>query len=241
MIKKKTLKEFINQSNLIHNCIYDYSKSEYINSTTKIEIICSLHGSFFQQPRAHIMGQGCPICGSLRTGTSVKYTLEEFILEANKIHNNFYDYFKVEYKGSFTHIIIVCPKHGEFSQLPSNHLGGLGCQKCGRGSVSKSENKWLDSLNIPIEYRQTPLEINGQKYFVDALDPNTKTVYEFYGDYWHGNPEKCNPNQINKSRNKTFKELYDQTIGRENIIKKAGYNIISIWEADWKILYRQIQ
>ena len=27
-------------------------------------------------------------------------------------------------------IIIICPEHGEFEQIPSAHLGGQGCPKC---------------------------------------------------------------------------------------------------------------
>jgi hypothetical protein len=234
--KAISLENFIENANNVHSFTYDYLNVNYINSCTKIEIICSKHGSFFQQPRAHLAGQGCPVCGSLRTGASVKLTLEQFIEKANIIHNNFYDYSESKYTGALNKVLIICPKHNEFMQAAHNHLSGLGCEKCSRGAVSKSETKWLDTLNVPLEYRQTSIKVGGVKYFVDALNPLTNTIYEFYGDYWHGNPKIFNINDFNKKKDKSFGELYIQTINRENILKNAGYNIISIWENDWKKL-----
>ena len=59
----KPIAAFICDCREIHGSKYDYSKSNYVNSSTKIEIICSAHGSFFQEPNAHLNGQGCPRCG----------------------------------------------------------------------------------------------------------------------------------------------------------------------------------
>lgn len=56
---------FIEIAQKIHNSIYDYSKSIYKNHKTKIEIICPLHGSFWQTPNNHISksnSNGCPKC-----------------------------------------------------------------------------------------------------------------------------------------------------------------------------------
>lgn len=52
------LKDFV----LIHGDTYDYSQVQYVNQSTKIEIKCKQHGSFFQEPRNHLSGQGCPKC-----------------------------------------------------------------------------------------------------------------------------------------------------------------------------------
>ena len=53
---------FIEKSNLIHNNKYDYSLTNYINSKTKVKIICPKHGVFEQIPNDHINGSGCPKC-----------------------------------------------------------------------------------------------------------------------------------------------------------------------------------
>jgi len=60
--KKLTRVQFIIKSNKIHKDFYDYSKSIYVNNYTKVEIICPTHGSFYQAPNYHMLGQGCPSC-----------------------------------------------------------------------------------------------------------------------------------------------------------------------------------
>jgi hypothetical protein len=60
-----------------------------------------------------------------------RYSINEFIQKANKIHNNFYNYSKICYINSKTKIIIDCPHHGPFRQTPYSHLQGCGCPVCG--------------------------------------------------------------------------------------------------------------
>lgn len=62
--KKDTLKSFIEKAKEVHGNKFDYSKSEYINSKTKICIICPVHGEFWQSPDSHLQGVGCPKCGN---------------------------------------------------------------------------------------------------------------------------------------------------------------------------------
>lgn len=45
---------FIKESRKIHGDIYDYSKVDYKNNRTKVEIICSKHCSFYQSPYKHL-------------------------------------------------------------------------------------------------------------------------------------------------------------------------------------------
>jgi very-short-patch-repair endonuclease len=66
-----------------------------------------------------------------------KLTQEEFITRAKEIHKddngNFkYDYSLVEYKNNHTKIIIKCKEHGNFEQIPKDHIKGRGCNKCGK-------------------------------------------------------------------------------------------------------------
>ena len=94
---------------------------------------------------------------------------------------------------------------------------------------SLKEKEWLDSLGIT--ERQYPIA----NYKVDGYDPETNTVYEFLGDYWHGNPEVYDPDDYNKSCSKTFGQLHNETIERLEHIKSLGYNIIIQWEKEWLI------
>lgn len=53
---------FINKAKEVHGCKYDYSKAIYVNYKTKVCIICPKHGEFWQTPKKHLKGQGCPKC-----------------------------------------------------------------------------------------------------------------------------------------------------------------------------------
>jgi len=77
------------------------------------------------------------------------------------------------------------------------------------------------------------IKINNKIIKFDGYDNKTNTVFEFYGNLWHGNPEIYNKNDINPINKKKFGDLYKKTIERENIIKNAGYNLITIWEKDF--------
>lgn len=76
--------------------------------------------------------------------------------------------------------------------------------------------------------------LDGVRYNVDAFDPLTNTIYEFYGDFWHGNPKKFNELDIHPVRNISYGQLYKNTIDRENKLILAKYKIISIWEEDFR-------
>lgn len=67
-------------------------------------------------------------------------TTEEFINKAKAVHGDKYDYSKVEYVNNKTEVCIICPEHGDFRQLPSNHLRGHGCKYC-RAARNTKYNK----------------------------------------------------------------------------------------------------
>lgn len=60
------LREFIRKAIKKHDGKYDYSLVDYIDSTTKIKIICPFHGVFNQRPVNHLRGCGCPKCAKIR-------------------------------------------------------------------------------------------------------------------------------------------------------------------------------
>lgn len=229
-----TLDDFLFEAKKVHKNKYDYSLIKNIDSPSNyINIICNESETshvFKQKAKKHLMGQGCGIC----YGNKLKNT-EWFIKKSRKIHNNRFDYSKTVYINNSTKIKIVCKKHGEFLQYVDNHLKGHGCNQCSN-NVSKKEIRWLNNLGIKEENRQISLPNILKKIKIDGYDPETNTVYEFLGSYWHGDPLKFNPKDINKRANKTFGELYNKTIQKEIEIRKAGYNYQFIWESDFKIL-----
>lgn len=134
---RMTTEEFIQKAKAIHGNKYDYSKVEYTHNNVEVCIVCPEHGEFLQKPRLHLSGCGCPIC----TGKKKMRTID-FIKRAKQIHGDKYDYSKAEYKGHAKEVCIICPEHGEFRQIASNHLRGAGCPKCGFIISGSNQRIW---------------------------------------------------------------------------------------------------
>lgn len=98
--------------------------------------------------------------------------------------------------------------------------------------ISKIEIEWLNSLGLPNDKEHRQVVIG--EYRVDGFNPETNTIYEFLGDYWHGNPKLFNSMDINKHNNLSMNELYNKTIERIEMFKNQGYNVKYIWESDYR-------
>lgn len=172
------IEEFIEKARAIHGDKYDYSKVEYKDNKTKICIICPIHGEFWQRPNNHLSGQGCPYCG----GTH-KYTTEEFIKKSREVHGDKYDYSKAKYVGWRKKVKIICPIHGEFEQIPFDHLRGHGCIKCMGDEISKNKTKPYDL------FLESALKKHNFKYKYDIntyVNRNTKMkiICPIHGEFW---------------------------------------------------------
>ena len=183
-----------------------------------------------QSAHQHLRGRGCPICGRLKNIEKQLTPTNVFVEQATSIHASKYSYDNTSLRGMKRDIEIICPKHGTFWQRPDNHLLGVGCPTCTH-TISKPEVAWLDLLEVSEDKRHKTITVNGAKYKVDALDGNT--IYEFYGDFWHGNPTKFQPTDVNLINKKSFGELYEKTVAREQILIESGYNVVSMWESDF--------
>ena len=136
---KYTTNTFVERANEVHNYTYRYTKAEYTNNKVKVIIICSKHGEFKQVPNHHLSGGGCPKCYDERRGDILKFTISKFIEKSKKAHGDYYNYSKANYQGNKEKVIIICPKHGEFSQAPQNHYRGQGCRRCSKVPVYNQE------------------------------------------------------------------------------------------------------
>ena len=189
-IRRKGKEQFIEEAKKVHGDYYDYSKVEYVNSKTKVCIICPEHGEFWQTPGGHLAGNGCPIC----FGTH-KRTNEEFIREAKKIHGNKYDYSNVVYVNNHTKVCIICPEHGEFWQTPERHIAQKqGCPKCydnKRGDTLRKNNDW---------FIEKAREVHGNKYDyskVDYVNNHTKVciICPEHSEFWQTPSSHINAKQ----------------------------------------------
>jgi len=200
--------------------------SEYKTTNEKISFFCKKHGHF-EAFATTLRKSGCAKCAY----DKIRKKSNDFINEARYVHGSTYDYSEIIYKNNKTPIVIICRQHGRFHQSPCVHLRGSGCPRCSH-KQSKLEIMWLDSLSVPI--RGYKIKIDNKKWFlVDGFNPTINTVYEFNGDFWHGNPEKYKPTCINRVTKTSFGELYTATVEKKKILENLGYTVISIWESDW--------
>lgn len=122
---------FISSAINLHGDKYDYSNVEYVNNSTKVSIICPVHGVFKQTPSGHSAGRGCSRCGVIKNSKVRSLPLEEFLIRSKEVHGDFYDYSLVDLNGVREKVEIICPIHGKFSQVAYAHYIGSGCPECG--------------------------------------------------------------------------------------------------------------
>ncbi len=101
--------------------------------------------------------------------SGIRLTNDDFIKKAREIHGGEYDYSKINYVNNRTPILIICKEHGEFPQIPGNHLKGYGCPKCA-GNYRYTNDEFLKRLK----------EIYGDKYdFTNSKYVNWNTKINF--------------------------------------------------------------
>lgn len=128
---KKSTTQVIGDFAKVHGGQYVYSEVEYAGAFVPVKIICKTHGAFFQSPTNHLSGAGCPKCAGLKISAHQSQGVDLFIKRALEIHGDLYTYDNAVYKSVATKIQITCRVHGDFWMLPSNHLRGAGCRRCG--------------------------------------------------------------------------------------------------------------
>lgn len=250
-LRTKSKEQYIIDAKKKHGDFYDYSEVLYINNNTDIIIICSIHGKFKQNPNNHMRGKGCYNCYLEKSSMSQTKSIDQFKEEATATHKGKYDYSKSIYICNLQELIIICPSHGEFLQMPKVHLRGGGCKKCKDCGYSKLALTWLDKLsyitNMEIQHAGNKGEYvvtlqSGKQYKLDGayVGESNKIAFEFNGSFWHGDPRKYDPDKINQINGKTFGNLYEITLNKKEKLEKLGWMVISIWESDFNdniILY----
>jgi hypothetical protein len=137
----------------------------------KIPYFCPVHKEVVYTNKVGLYRRRpCKLCSkeaAIRKKTKIT---EDFIREAKVFHGDRYDYSKSIYKGALDKLIIICPKHGEFLQLPTSHTrNGNGCPTCNfeelHGAKVKSFNWFLTKAR----------EVHGDRYtYVEESYVKTK-------------------------------------------------------------------
>jgi hypothetical protein len=143
-IRLRAGQSFITRAQAKHGRYYNYERVSYRGATIPIEIICPVHGSFFQKPVVHTTGHGCRKCGDERTRQAKikkddEPTIKRLLTEATKTLG-----------GRFpTHSDVV--KHGwwEIDRV-TKKLGGYRAARLQFGfrELEKEKGYWRDWDNI---------------------------------------------------------------------------------------------
>lgn len=176
--RRSNTDEFVEKAKKIHP-EYDYSKVKYVNAKTPIIIGCPIHGDFVIEPRRIINGSGCQKCARDYITKKQSKTNDVFIEEAKNVWPE-YDYSKVLYKNGHEKIIVVCPKHGDFTTTPANLLRGHGCPRCVESKGERVIREWLEKNSISFKDQHRFQDF--KKYPYDFYLPNYNIVIEFNGE-----------------------------------------------------------
>ena len=159
--------------------------------------------------------------------------MDEFILKSKKKHGDKYDYSLVDYVNSHTKVKIICKEHGEFKQLPYDHISNHGCEKCS-SSISSYEyeiNNFLISNNIKTLTSSRSIIQPSQ---LDIYIPSHNLAIEFNGLYWHSEEylhKNYHLNKTNECNNKGIKLIHifeDEWLYKKNIVKSRLLNILGL-------------
>lgn len=122
----------------------------------------------------------------------------------------------------------------------------MGCMKCANKGHSAIALLWLESearkRRIKIQHMANGSEFiikhptNPRRWMkVDGYHKRSNTVFEFYGDSVHGNPRRFKPrSRPNYWSTKTAARLYRETMEREEMLRSLGFNVVTMWEMDFR-------
>ena len=131
--------EFIKRARDIHGDKYDYSKVEYIGTYKKVCVICPKHGEFWQTPRSHLSGHGCPNCQNSILENDVSKALNKNNIEY--VEKKSFDWLGRQHLDFYLpnhNIAIEC--QGEQHFISKEHFGG----EIGLSSRKKLDKKKYD-------------------------------------------------------------------------------------------------
>lgn len=229
-----TQEKIIQKFNEVHNNKYDYSKVIFNKTTEKVCIICPEHGEFWQEPRCHVKGHGCPYCGKIKRAISKTNKTVDFIKKAEDKHKDKFTYDNVNYVNSVTKVTVTCKKHGNFNIRPDMLLQGHGCPECKKESLSNKNRKYNILLNdvlsfitqnigdISYEYI-SPKEVYFPHY---SIGIKMLIISE---DNENSNPKRTVHQQLNNEYEKNGKQIIqifeDEWLNKTEICKSRIRNI----------------
>lgn len=204
---------FISKMNVIHNGKYITDNVHFVNNTTKVELICPIHGTFLIAPKNILNGQGCSICGKEKAKQCHKGNYELFVSNLKK---KFGDKFSVpniekEYENNHSIITLKCNRCGEIINVRADYVVSdkfNGCNSCQYRFTYKELLKHNSSGNKIIPF-------DGLK---DSRIDNVTLYCEEHGEYelkvstiidGRGECRKCNGHKKLMKEEDFFEKLHN--------------------------------
>ena len=228
-------KEFLKRAAQIHGTTYDFSKTKYVNMTTKVTVTCPQHGDFCISPIKLVHeGKGCPECGKAKRGirltninpgaaagaVSIAKHAKLFVQKARAVHGDKYDYSETVYTGAKKKVRVKCPKHGAFDQVAEKHIKRAhGCPRCGQKSAPEEALAAFLSRFTTVEQRNRTLIAPKE---LDIYLPEHRIAVEFCGMYWHSHGDKADEKK-NKLRHAE----------KHRLCAEQGIRLITLYETEW--------
>ena len=183
--KTLTLDNFIRKAKIVHGDKYDYSQIKSMENGS-IPVTIGYNGIYYtQRPYDHLSGKRPE-----NRVLSVRKTIKKFIDDANLVHDYKYSYDKAIYVTNRVKLIITCPIHGDFEQIPNSHLGGSGCPTCKDSIGEKEIAKFLKEHDINYDRQHKFTDCKNQNPLpFDFYIPSFRMCIEF-DDIQHFEPVK---------------------------------------------------
>lgn len=198
---------------------FSFNDDEYKNITKPITFTHKICGRMFKRkPDVFISNPTCPHCNREEYSLLRCKDNEDFIAQANIVHNHEYDYSKTNYVKSDDKVGIICKEHGLFYIEANSHLQGHGCpyHYCNKSKQEEDLCNFIISLvgsdNVRINDRSL---LKGKE--LDIFLPSYNIAIEYDGLFWHG--------ELNKDKN--------YHINKTNECNENGIRLIHIFEDEW--------
>lgn len=168
-----------------------------------------------------------------------RVTTESFIERAFYTHGNRYLYDLTKYNGAKDKLIITCRTHGNFEQLPYNHLKGKGCMKC---RLEDSSKKYMHSQDKVISkfkekhgdfYDYSMVEYSGAKNKIKIICPNHGVFEQEANAHTVGKGcDQCARQTLNYRKSDYVKKCQDKYDGKSNfyVLKMQDINGMSFYK-----------
>jgi hypothetical protein len=108
--------------------------------------------------------------------------------------------------------------------------------------TSLEATEWFEYLNnrgADIEHGRNGSERKVGNFFIDGVNAETGTFYEYNGCVMHGCPKCTNPEDRTPFQQISMAEAFEKTEKRRKYLEDNGFNVVTMWSHDWLRLKKE--